>query len=117
MGWVIVTSQKDYAKACALAKGSYQQGLLDGRENLSGSTLRGKAKQYGGRYAQSRLPSSCVTPSKEEARPGTPEGVLRASVSFLPIVRSGAPIRREQAAHSTARRFRWAWGLGLCGGS
>ena len=54
MSWAIVTSRKDYAKACALAKGSYQQGLLDGMENLSGSTLCGKAKQYGGRYAQSR---------------------------------------------------------------
>lgn len=36
------------------ARGSYQRDLLKGNENLSGSTLRGKAKSYGGHYARSR---------------------------------------------------------------
>lgn len=36
------------------ARGSYQRDLLRGNENLSGSTLRGKAKSYGGHYARSR---------------------------------------------------------------
>jgi len=34
---------------------SYQQDILDGRQRLSGSDLKGKARQYGGDYARSRL--------------------------------------------------------------
>lgn len=36
------------------ARGCYQRSLLDGSENLSGSTLRGKARSYGRHYARSR---------------------------------------------------------------
>lgn len=41
-------------QALALAKGSYQQSLVYGHEAWSGSTLRGKAKQYAGSYSRSR---------------------------------------------------------------
>ena len=43
-----------YSLASDLAKGNYQQSLLAGSEAWSGSTLRGKAKQYGASYARSR---------------------------------------------------------------
>lgn len=33
-----------------LARGSYQRDLLLGRENLSGSTLKGRAREWGSRY-------------------------------------------------------------------
>ena len=36
------------------ARGTYQRDLLEGRARWSGSDLRGKARQYGGRYATSR---------------------------------------------------------------
>lgn len=42
------------AAALPLARGCYQRNLLRGRESLSGSTLRGKAQRFGGRYAGSR---------------------------------------------------------------
>jgi len=41
-------------KALTVAKGAYQRNLLLGIESLSGSTLKGKARQYGARYAESR---------------------------------------------------------------
>lgn len=36
------------------ARGSYQRALLTGEETWSGSSLRGKAGRYAGRYARSR---------------------------------------------------------------
>ncbi len=41
-------------KAYALARGVYQRSILDGYEAWSGSTLKGNAKKYGGRYYASR---------------------------------------------------------------
>ncbi len=40
--------------AWELAKGSYQKNIVRGVDSLSGSTLTGKARQYGGTYAASR---------------------------------------------------------------
>lgn len=37
-----------------LARGSYQRGVIRGREAISGATLKGKAKKYGIHYARSR---------------------------------------------------------------
>jgi hypothetical protein len=44
------------ARAIALgcARGCYQRAVIDGDENLSGSTLAGKAKRYGVHYRRSR---------------------------------------------------------------
>lgn len=39
--------------ALAQCRGEYQRNLVLGRESLSGSTLRGKARRWSGRYAQS----------------------------------------------------------------
>lgn len=50
----IVLDQEAYERACNLAKGSYQHGVVSGHESLSGSSLKGKAKNYGGTYARSR---------------------------------------------------------------
>jgi len=36
-----------------VARGVYQENLLDGVESWSGSTLRGKAAKYGARYSRS----------------------------------------------------------------
>jgi hypothetical protein len=38
----------------ACVRGSYQEDLLSGRENWSGSSLKGDAKKYSVRYARSR---------------------------------------------------------------
>jgi hypothetical protein len=35
------------------ARGCYQRNLINGRENLSGSSLRGSAKNYADRYQRS----------------------------------------------------------------
>jgi hypothetical protein len=40
-------------KALALARGKYQRDLICGNETLGGSTLRGRARQYSGRYQRS----------------------------------------------------------------
>lgn len=52
--WTECSNEAVYTKALACAKGSYQRAIIEGRHNLSGSTLRGKAKSYGHHYAQSR---------------------------------------------------------------
>lgn len=52
--WTIVKDAPTLRAALSHARGSYQRNLVLGRESLSGSTLRGQAKQYSGRYARSR---------------------------------------------------------------
>lgn len=54
MNWTIVRDYTEYERAVKLARGRYQRNLIRGCENLSGSTLRGRAKDWGLRYAQSR---------------------------------------------------------------
>lgn len=54
MSWTLVLDAAAQDVAYKLARGKYQAGLVSGRENLSGSTLRGKAKHWGARYAESR---------------------------------------------------------------
>jgi hypothetical protein len=53
-GWTIITDDAAHARALELARGSYQRGLLNGIESLSGSTLRGAARSWGSRYKISR---------------------------------------------------------------
>jgi hypothetical protein len=52
--WTIVLSEEALDQALDLAKGDYQENFLLGHENLSGSTLKGKAKHYGATYSRSR---------------------------------------------------------------
>ena len=52
--WTIINDSSVLDAALTLCRGSYQRNLLLGRENLSGSTLKGKAKSYSGKYAASR---------------------------------------------------------------
>lgn len=52
--WLISYDADAMQLAYEQARGSYQRALLDGDEAWSGSTLQGKAAQYGGRYAESR---------------------------------------------------------------
>jgi hypothetical protein len=54
LGWSEIHDQTMYEAALKLARGSYQIDLLRGYESMSGSTLKGKAAVYRGRYAQSR---------------------------------------------------------------
>lgn len=54
MSWTICKNKDVYDRAWALCRGVYQRGIVSGTENLSGSSLRGKAKQYGGKYQTSR---------------------------------------------------------------
>ena len=42
------------AAILALCKGSYQRALVLGNETWSGSSLTGRARNYGGHYARSR---------------------------------------------------------------
>jgi len=53
MSWTIA-SEAARERAYEFCRGGYQRGLIAGRENLSGSSLRGKAKNWGIRYLQSR---------------------------------------------------------------
>jgi len=59
--FLIVIDLDAQSKALDLARGCYQWGILTGRENLSGSSLRGKARNYSGHYSLSagRLLSRC----------------------------------------------------------
>lgn len=50
----IVADQSALTAALALCRGDYQRNLLRGVESLSGSTLKGKARNWGGRYAEAR---------------------------------------------------------------
>jgi hypothetical protein len=52
--WTEVHDDDALYRALEQARGSYQRALLLGRESLSGSTLRGRASEYGARYASSR---------------------------------------------------------------
>jgi hypothetical protein len=52
--WTIVTDEKAFKAALKLTKGIYQYGFICGYQNLSCSTLRGKASMYSGRYKQSQ---------------------------------------------------------------
>lgn len=52
--WLRVVDRGAQEAALALARGCYQRSLLTGGEALSGSTLRGRAARYAGRYAESR---------------------------------------------------------------
>jgi len=52
--WIDVLDPAALEAALKLARGSYQRDLLRGRENLSGSTLKGKASRSGAHYKRSR---------------------------------------------------------------
>lgn len=54
MAYSCILDREVLNKAVELARGSYQIDLLYGNEAMSGATLRGKARRYGGRYAESR---------------------------------------------------------------
>ena len=51
--YAIINDPTTFSAALKLARGSYQRNILRGVESLSGSTLRGKAKRFGGRYQAS----------------------------------------------------------------
>lgn len=52
--WIIYDSRRTLTRAMQHARGCYQRALLRGEENVSGSTLRGKAKDWSAHYARSR---------------------------------------------------------------
>lgn len=51
--WALATDEA-YEAAAKLAKGGYQLDFLGGYQAMSGGTLKGRAKSYGARYADSR---------------------------------------------------------------
>ncbi|MCK9600955.1 MAG: hypothetical protein M0R06_18075 [Sphaerochaeta sp.] len=51
--FAIVNNPETQRAALKLAKGRYQRDILLGNEAISGSTLRGTARNYGGRYRRS----------------------------------------------------------------
>lgn len=52
--WTIIKDNNIMEKALSLCKGIYQRNLIYGIENLSGSTLAGKAKYWSSKYRVSR---------------------------------------------------------------
>lgn len=54
MAWSVIEDREELERALKCARGSYQRALLEGQENLSGSTLRGEARRWSSRYAESR---------------------------------------------------------------
>lgn len=56
-GWAAApntTEDANYDLAMSCTNGDYQIGLISGEESWSGSTLKGNAKKWGSRYAQTR---------------------------------------------------------------
>jgi hypothetical protein len=53
MSYSDIRCQATFLQALSLARGSYQADILRGVESLSGSTLRGTASRYSGRYKKS----------------------------------------------------------------
>lgn len=51
--YAIHNCQQTLQSALKLSRGCYQSAILLGHEALSGATLRGRAKNYSGRYARS----------------------------------------------------------------
>ena len=49
-----MTASDYYDAALACCKGRYQEDVVRGYEDVSGASLRGKAKKWGARYADSR---------------------------------------------------------------
>jgi hypothetical protein len=49
-----ITTPDTLEHALRRAAGPYQENVLHGLDDWSGASLRGKARQYGGRYAESR---------------------------------------------------------------
>ena len=81
--WTEITDPEAHAQALRLARGSYQRGIIMGVESLSGSTLKGKAVDYIGRYRNS---ARNLLPRLTEA--GVKRSVPTISVSSLSAVRS-----------------------------
>lgn len=54
MDYSEIKSEQALEQAMACARGSYQRDVLLGCEALSGATLKGAARSYGGKYAASR---------------------------------------------------------------
>lgn len=52
--WTKINDRDALNRALDLARGTYQRAILLGDESLSGSTLKGKANRYSGRYRASR---------------------------------------------------------------
>lgn len=52
--WIDFEEGAECSECLEFARGCYQRALLLGWEAWSGSTLKGKAKAFGGRYAASR---------------------------------------------------------------
>ena len=54
-GWAATkTSDEVVDKALSLVTSDYQRDLIEGRQAWSGSTLKGKARHWGGRYNHTR---------------------------------------------------------------
>lgn len=73
--YAVIHDQTVLEAALGLCRGSYQRNILLGREALSGATLKGKAKQYGGRYKAS------------------------AASIIAKCQRAGLPVREESGPH------------------
>lgn len=75
-------------RAMTCARGCYQRAVLDGWHTWSGSSLKGKAREYGGRYARSRVSLrerlDAVFPGLrlEQLRNGKPAGNGRLTLLF-----------------------------------
>lgn len=52
--WVVVVDEDAFEAALKLTKGDYQRSFVCGFEPVSGSNLRGKAREYGSSYYRSR---------------------------------------------------------------
>ncbi len=51
--YAVIRDEAVLVEALKLARGCYQRNILLGHEAVSGSTLRGRARNYSGRYKQS----------------------------------------------------------------
>jgi hypothetical protein len=80
-GWTAVTCNAMLIRAGECTRGIYQANLVNGREALSGSTLRGEAKRWSVWYARSA--SALLARMQAAAIPVTVETVSRRRILVI----------------------------------
>jgi hypothetical protein len=92
--------------AWPLAKGCYQRALLRGDESLSGSTLRGKASRYSGRYRQSarnllaRVEATGLVRVSERRGPHNRRVLVLESIGLEPVAMLAVATRETPEVQS-----------------
>ena len=91
---------RDRVAACA--RGTYQSDLLDGKQAWSGATLRGKAREYGASYQESR--GSLLRRLRDAGLSLQWVSVQPGGRHILVVMERGAVLRLRSSVDEQARR-------------